>query len=347
MTYFYAFVLLVPVTIALHLAGASHSAVFGGSALSLIPLSALIGKSTEELATYSGPRVGGLLNVTMGNAAELIIAFAALHAGLTDLVKASIAGSILSNALLVLGFSALAGGLKNGRQRFDPHVAGISATMFILAVVALSLEGVFATGPRAVRGESNEEAVSIGIAIVLLVVYGLYIAYTVLLPGRQDTGASKREERWSLPAAIGVLAAATVGAIVMSELLVARVEEVIDEVGITEIFLGVILVPIIGNAAEHWSAVTAAFRNDMELTVAISVGSSLQVATFVAPVLVLAGFAVDDRLHLIFNQYELAALIGAAAITAFVSMDGESNWVEGAQLLALYAIFAVGFFFLT
>jgi Ca2+:H+ antiporter len=346
-TILYAFVLLVPITVALHLAGASHSLVFAGSALSLVPLSALIGKSTEELAHYSGPRIGGLLNVTMGNAAEMIIALAALHEGLTDLVKASIAGSILSNALLVLGASALVGGLKNGRQRFDPHVAGISGTMFILAVVALSLEGIFATGPHAVRSEADQEAVSIGIAIVLLAVYGLYVAYAVFFGSGSKPEQATEEKHWSLMLSIGVLAAATVGAIVMSELLVARVEEVIDKVGITEIFLGVILVPIIGNAAEHWSAITAAHRNDMELSLAISVGSSLQVAVFVAPVLVLAGFAVDDRLHLIFNQYELAALVGAASITALVAMDGESNWIEGAQLLAVYAIYTIGFFFLT
>jgi Ca2+:H+ antiporter len=344
---FYALILLVPITVALHFAGASHSLVFGGSAVALIPLSALIGKSTEELANYSGPHIGGLLNVTMGNAAEMIIALAALHAGLTDLVKASIAGSILSNALLVLGASALVGGLRNGRQRFDPHVAGISATMFILAVVALSLEGIFATGPHAVQGEADEEAVSIGIALVLLTVYGLYVAYTVFLHPSPESGTSPEGEHWSLAFSIGVLTASTVGAIVMSELLVTRVEEIIDKVGITEIFLGVILVPIIGNAAEHWSAITAAHRNDMELSLAISVGSSLQVAVFVAPVLVLAGFLVDDRLHLIFNQYELASLVGAASITALVAMDGESNWVEGAQLLAVYAIFAIGFFFLT
>ncbi len=340
----------VPIGVAVDALGGPSTAIFLCAAAALVPISGLIGKATEDLALHSGPRVGGLLNVTMGNAAELIITVVALNQGLLELVKASIAGSILGNTLLVLGFSLLAGGLKNGRQSFDAHLAGISATMLALAAIALSLEALFSTGPHAVTGEGDKDALSVALAVVLLLLYGLYVLYTVFLHKPDETTLPPQESAdgaWSLRTALAVLVASTLGAVVMSELLVGAVEHVVDAWGVTELFLGVMLVPIIGNAAEHWSAGVAAYRNHMDLSLGISIGSSLQIALFTAPLLVLIGFALGHHLQLIFNQYELGALGGAAVIAAFVSLDGESNWVEGAQLVALYAIFGFGFFFLT
>ena len=320
--------------------------VFGLSAVALMPLSGLVGRSTEELAIHSGPRIGSLLNVTMGNAAELILMGVALAGGLNDLVKASIAGSILSNILLVLGGSLLAGGLKNGTQRFNSNVAGISATMLVLAVVALSLEGLFTSGDRAITSASDQELLSVAIALVLLVAYGFYVIYTLFLAEGGNRQQEEEKAQWSMRLALGTLAAATIGAVVMSELIVGSVEDVIKQVGVTEAFLGVILIPIISNAVEHWTSIRAAVHDDMDLSIGIAIGSSLQVALFVAPLLVLGGFVFGNHLQLRFNQYELGALIGAVAIATLVSMDGESNWPEGAQLLAVYVIFALGFFFL-
>jgi Ca2+:H+ antiporter len=342
---------LMPVGIVASALDGPSTLIFLCAAGALIPVSGFIGKATEDVALHSGPRIGGLLNVTMGNAAELIITLVALNQGLTELVRASIAGSMLGNTLLVLGASLLVGGLRNGRQHFDAHVAGISATMLALAIVALSLEALFSTGPHAIK-ESREDALSASLAVVLLVLYGLYVLYTVFLhkPGEPAAPAIGEEDAagaWGLRTSVAVLGASTAAAVVMSELLVGAVEDVVDAWGITELFVGVMLVPVIGNAAEHWSAVVSAYRGHMDLSLGISIGSSLQIALFTAPVLVLAGFLLGNHLQLLFNQYELVALGGAAVIAALISLDGESNWVEGAQLLGVYTIFGLGFFFLS
>lgn len=349
MRYIYALLALIPLAVILEVLSISHTLVFVVSAAALIPLSALIGKGTEDIAAHAGQRIGGLLNVTMGNAAELIITIVALRQGLTELVRASIAGSILGNVLLVLGSSLLVGGLRHGRQKFDAHLAGVSATMMTLAVIALSAPAFFTTGPHAASGNAKE-GLNIGVAVVLLAVYAPYVVYTIFL--HQPEGEASRPKRdlsglWSLRTAIAVLAVATVGAVVMSELLVRSVEHVVDALGTTELFLGVMIVPIVGNAAEHWSAILSAYHDEMDLSVGISVGSSLQIALFVAPLLVLLSLVLGHRLQLQFNQYELASLIGAVAIASFISFDGESNWVEGAQLLAVYVIVGLGFVFLS
>ncbi|MBF6599182.1 MAG: calcium/proton exchanger [Dehalococcoidia bacterium] len=348
MRYIYGLLALIPVAIAFALLGFSSTIVFIAAAAALVPLSALIGKGTEDVAAHAGQRIGGLLNVTMGNAAELIITIVALRQGLTALVRASIAGSILGNVLLVLGSSLLVGGLRHGRQKFDPHIAGVSATMMTLAVIVLSAPAFFTTGSHAATGNARE-ALNIGVAVVLLAVYVLYIVYTIIL--HQPGGGSPMQEAepkdaWSLKTAVAVLAAATLGAVVMSELLVRAVESVVDQLGTTELFLGVMIVPLVGNAAEHWSAILAAAHDKMDLSVGISIGSSLQIALFVAPLLVLLSLVLGQRLQLEFNQYELASLIAAVAIASFVSFDGESNWVEGAQLLAVYVVLGLGFVFL-
>jgi len=348
--FLYALLALIPIAIVLAWLGASHVLIFVVSAAALLPLSALIGKGTEDVAVHAGPTVGGLLNVTMGNAAELIITIVALHEGLIDLVRASIVGSIIGNILLVLGSSLLIGGLRHGRQRFDQHVAGVSATQLALAVIALTAPAFFTTGGHAALG-NREEALNIGMAIVLLVAYGAYIVGLLRHEAAvtQDATTSRRgaESAWPLRSALAVLAAATVGAVAMSEVLVNSVEPVVDRLGTTEIFLGVMIIPLVGNAAEHWSAIVAAAHDRMDLSVGISVGSSLQIALFVAPVLVLVSLLMGHRLQLEFNQYELGALIGAVAIAAFISFDGESNWMEGVQLLAVYLILGLGFVFLS
>lgn len=347
MKYLYALLILVPVAITLKVIGSSPTWVFLASAGALIPLAALLGKATEEFSGYTGPRIGALLSATLGNAAELIITIAAIREGLLDLVKASISGAILGNVLMVLGISLLLGGVKNGRQKFDPHVAGLSATMMTLAVVALAIPALFSIGPhRLING--SPEFLSLGVAVVLLVLYGLYIFYTVF----QHKGsvaavpATPMGTEWSKGFALGVLGGTTLAVVVMSEILVGVVEPVVAQWGVTELFLGFVLVPIVGNIAENLVAVQFAMANKMDLSLGIAIGSTLQIALFVAPVLVFVSLLVGNPMSLIFNSYELVGLGAAVAIAALVSMDGESNWLEGVQLIAVYIIVALGFFFL-
>lgn len=348
MRFLYGLLLLVPVAVGLRVAGVGHTWIFLASAAALIPLSALLGNATEELAAHTGPRVGGLLNVTLGNAAELIITVAAIREGLLDLVKASIAGSILGNILLVLGASLLVGGLRHGQQKFDAQNAGMASTMMTLAVAALAIPAVFTFGPHRVTGLESE-LLSIGVAVVLMVLYALYVLFTIFLQPDEAAGAPHGEGKvqWSVRTSLAVLAAGTVGAVAMSELLVEAVEPVAASWGLTELFLGVILVPLIGNAAEHWAAVQAAANDQMDLSIGIAIGSSLQVALFVAPLLVFVSLLLGNPLQLVFNEYELTALIGAVVVATLISVDGESNWVEGAQLLAVYLIAGMGFLFLS
>lgn len=349
MKYFYSLLLLVPVALALSLFGAGHTWVFVTAALALIPVSGLLGRATEELATHMGPRIGGLLNVTLGNLAELIITIAAIRQGLLELVKASISGSILGNILLVLGASLLVGGLRHGRQKFDAHLAGISSTMMTLAVVALVIPAIFSLGPHQVTVQSTE-FLSIGVAVVLLVLYGLYVAYSLFLhrePVATVPPIEEHKAEWSLRLALGALVLTTLAAVAMSEILVETIEPVVESWGLTELFVGVIIVPIIGNAAEHWAAVQAAAVDKMDLSINIAIGSTLQIALFVAPALVFISLLFGQPLQLLFNQYELTALVGAIAVATLISIDGESNWVEGAQLLAVYLIAGIGFFLLS
>jgi Ca2+:H+ antiporter len=343
-----AMLAFVPITVVLRVIGLGPTWIFVAAGLGLVPLSAFIGLATDAVAERTGPRIGGLLNVTLGNAAEMILTIIALREGLLVLAKASISGSILSNTLLVLGASALAGGIRNGRQGFDAHTAGISSTMMTLAVAALAVPALFAIGPNAVETDERE-ALSILVSVVLLAAYGCYVLYTiVLLPAGEARPPEKGGGHgWSLPVAIGVLAGATLGAVILSELLVRAIEPVIKEWGLTELFVGFIVVPLVGNAAEHWSAVRAAWNNQMDLAVSIAIGSSLQVALFVAPILVFVSLLFGTHMQLMFNEYELAALVGATIVAALIAFDGESNWVEGMQLMSLYAIFGIAFYFLT
>jgi Ca2+:H+ antiporter len=367
----YWLVVFAPIAIGARIANADPVLVFILSALALIPLAKLIGDATEELAIYTGPRLGGLLNATLGNAAELIITIFAINRGLLDLVRASITGSIIGNLLVVLGLSLLMGGLKNGVQVFDRRTAGLNATLLVLAVVALVIPSLF--DPALVDNPSNELLFSEGIAIVLIVLYGLSLVYSFrsgaptghgeashAAAHKADNGSVKHatgeiavvresaaEEvhtaRWTRNFSIIVLIISTIGTAAVSEALVGAVEPFGAQLGLTEVFLGLIIIPLVGNIAEHLAAVQVAIKNKMELSLAVSLGSSLQIALFVAPVLVFISLLFGQRLLLVFTNEELIALIGTSLLAAFISLDGESNWLEGAMLLGVYLILALGF----
>jgi Ca2+:H+ antiporter len=322
--------------------------VFGLSTVSVIPMAGFIGKATEQLAVKTGPKIGGLLNATLGNAAELIITLVAIRAGLLDLVKASITGSILGNLLLVLGFSMLLGGVKNGIQLFDRRQASNHTLLMALAVVALVIPSLFSHF-IGIEGSPKVEALSLGVAVVMIVLYGLGLFFSLKTPGSAITyevAEQPDHSRWTPRKSLVVLALATLGVVAASELLVGAVEHVVENLGMSEFFLGIILIPIVGNVAEHLVAVQVARRNQMELSLEIAVSSSLQIALFVAPVLVFVSLLLGHPLTLIFNQFELIALGAAVLIATMVASDGESNWLEGAALLGVYLILGMAFFLL-
>lgn len=329
--------------------------IFIVSGLAIVPLAGWMGRATEELARHAGEAAGGLLNATFGNAAELIIALVALREGLHDVVKASITGSILGNILLVLGFSMVAGGIRFKIQRFNVVAARNQATMLLLAAIALVLPAGFhhLAGPGAALAERG---LSVDIAIILLITYSLGLFFSLhthrRLLAAEDTRSTRVEqegegEAWSAGHALSVLIVATALVAWMSEILVGSVTVAAAALGMSELFLGVIVVAIIGNAAEHSTAVLAARKGRMDLALGIAIGSSVQIALFVAPVLVLAGLVIGPApMDLVFQPSEVLAVALAAVITGQVAGDGESNWIEGVQLLAVYAIVIVVFYFL-
>jgi Ca2+:H+ antiporter len=346
--------------IAADLLGWDPLLVFIFSGLAMVPLAGLMGEATEALAVHTGPRLGGLLNATLGNAAELIITIMAIREGILnpaindqmlELVRASLTGSIMGNILLVLGLSVLVGGLRHGTQKFDRPHAGTNATMLMLAVAALIIPSIFSHSIEVVNHDAVEY-LSLGVAGVMIVLYVLALVYQLRKPSDHtldddEYAAAKQEApHWSVAKSLIVLLVATGAIVWMSELLVGTVEHVVLEIGLTEFFLGIIIIPLIGNVAEHLVAVTVAAKNKMELSLAISVGSSLQIALFVAPLLVFVSLLMGNPLTLVFNQFELIALMAAVLIAGLVSLDGESNWLEGAMLLAIYLIIALGFFWL-
>ncbi|HJZ46267.1 MAG TPA: calcium/proton exchanger [Roseiflexaceae bacterium] len=363
MKYLRYLLIFVPLAIAAELLHWNPLIIFSFSCIALVPLAGLLGEATEELAIHTGPKVGGLLNATLGNAAELIITIVALSAGKLDLVKASITGSILGNLLLILGASLLLGGLKNGLQRFDRGLTGMSATMMMLAVIGLMIPTLFELVHEIELGQIdvfntnvNDPALnslSLWVAGLLIVLYILSLIFTFQTPehaehsGVEDHSAEDQahQAKWSVPLSLGVLAASTVAIVFLSEFLVGAVEPVVESLGVSELFLGVIIIPIVGNVAEHIVGVQVAYKNKMDLSLAISLGSSMQVALFVAPLLVFISLLFGPELTLFFSLLEVAALALSVLIAALVSVDGESNWLEGAQLLAVYLIVALGFYF--
>ena len=345
--------LFVPAAIAAGYMHASPILVFTLSALAIIPLSGFLGKATEELSTHTGPTLGGLLNATLGNLAELIIAVLALRAGLVDLVKASITGSILGNLLLVLGAAQLAGGLRHKVQRFSVALAGLSISLLTVAVIGLVIPAMFlATHPDPTHLLTRK--VSVGVAALLMVGYGLSLVYSmgthrsVFGEGADvanESHGADHAARWSLGRSVGTLVASAAFIGWLSEILVGSTEAAIKGVGLSQVFVGIIVVPIIGNAAEHSSAVLMAMKNRMDLAVSIAVGSSAQVALLIAPILVFVGLALGQPMDLAFNIFEVAAVALAVAVATSVVRDAESHWLEGAFLLLVYGMLAVAFFF--
>src|SRR5919202_2081654 len=349
MTRLYWLLLLVPVAIGAKALHATPIIVFATSALAIVPLSALLGRATEELAGHSGPTIGGLLNATLGNLAELIIGALALRVGLTGLVKASITGSILGNLLLVLGAAQLAGGLRYRTQRFSPHLAGMGTGLLVIAVVGLVVPALFHAAhpdPARVRTLHMSEFV----AGLLIIGYALSLIYSMgthraVFGEGGDVAGGEEEPAWSLRRTLLVLTVVAAAIGYMSELLVRATEAAVRALGLSELFVGIILVPIIGNAAEHSSAVLMALKNRMDLAVSIAVGSSVQVALLVAPLLVFLGLAFGHPMDLAFSTFEVVSVALAVWIAAVIVADAESNWLEGAFLLIVYAVLGVAFFF--
>ena len=348
---------LIPLALALDLAGAPATVVFATSALGIVPTAALMGRATEELAARSGPGIGGLLNVTFGNAPELIIALFALGQGLQEVVKASIVGSIVGNILLVLGAAMLAGGIGREKQRFSRTGASIQTSMLMLAAAALVMPAIFELvegkglpqpGAEAVHYGGAVEHLSLAVALVLIATYVLGLFFSLKTHRALFNPDYEDEDSWGWSTRTSVLALAIAGVLVgvMSEVLVGSISEASHAIGLSEFFIGVIVVAIVGNAAEHWVAVLVAIKDKMDLSVNIAVGSAAQVALFVAPVLVLASFFIGPHpLALVFNGFELGAILLAILIANYVTQDGESTWFEGVQLLAVYFVFALAFYF--
>lgn len=342
----------VPISIIAEIAHASPTVIFVTACLAIVPLAGVMGKSTEELASRMGPGIGGLLNATFGNAAELIITLFAIRQGLLEMVKASITGSIIGNILLVLGLSVLAGGCKYRTQTFNARAAGTHATMLVMAVIGLMVPALFVHAtPGMSPGADNPrvEHLSLFVAAVLIAVYIAGLVFSLVthkdLFGAVDEEAA-HHATWSKRKAMGYLTVATLFTALESEFLVGSVEEVVKTLGVTELFIGVIVVPIIGNAAEHGTAVLMAMRNKMDLSLGIAVGSSTQIALFVAPVLVFVSLLMGHPMTYVFNHFELVAIGFSVLIANFISQDGETQWLEGVHLLAAYVIIALAFFFI-
>jgi Ca2+:H+ antiporter len=354
----YFLVPFIPLAIVLDVANAPAEVVFFVSAAGVIPTAALMGRATEELANRSGPGIGGLLNVTFGNAPEIIIAVFALAEGLQEVVKASLVGSILGNTLLVLGAAMFVGGLPRHRQTFNRTGASAQSAMLLLAAAGLVMPAIYemvdgrglpAPGAEAINYGPIVEQISFGVAVILMLTYVAGLIFS--LRTHRDLFNPPREkeeegvaEPWTVRRSILMLAIAGAAVAVMSEILVGSISEAAKTIGLSEFFIGAVVVAIVGNAAEHWVAVYVAHRNKMDLAVNIAIGSSAQVALFAIPLLVLLSFVIGDfPMPLVFNGFELGGILIAVIIANHVTNEGESNWFEGLQLLAVYVILAITF----
>ena len=340
-----------PAAVAIRLiAPERHTLIFLVSVAAIVPLAGRIGHATEALAGRLGPGIGGLLNATFGNAAELIIGALALRAGLPDLVKASLTGSIVGNVLLVFGAAALVGGLRRPVQRFNRTTAGLGTTMLLLSTIGLVVPAVFHMLARG-GPQQRELRLDTEIAVVLFVTYCVSLLFTLrthrdrYTAGGQHDGSESAGSGWRRP--VAELLGATAAVSVVSELLVESVSTVTSSLGMTELFVGVVIVALVGNAAEHFTAVVMAARDEMDAAIAIAVGSSNQIALFVAPLLLFLSYAIAPMpMDLLFTTFELVAIGISVFAISFIAHDGETNWMEGVQLLAVYAILALGFYFL-
>jgi Ca2+:H+ antiporter len=348
--YLWAFVLLLflPVSVGLQIMVGAGIATFITAGLGIVPLAWFMGIATEEIGKHAGPGVGGLLNATFGNATELIIAVFALTRGLQDVVKASLTGSIIGNLLLVLGLSMVAGGLRHKTQSFSREASGIHTTMLLVAVIGLIMPALYVFSARA-TGAVNAavlDEMSLGIAAILLAVYVFGLIFSLKTHRDIFNPVSEKEEksRWSLRGAVLVLVVATLLVAGASELLVGSLEVVRISLGLTDLFLGVIIVAIVGNAAEHGSAILMARRNKMDLSLAVAMTSTTQIALFVAPVLVFVSLLTAQVMTLDFEVFELVSVALSTALLASVVSDGRSNWFEGLLLVMVYAMIGVAFF---
>ena len=349
---FSVLLLFIPISLAAHFLEWGDLIVFITAALAILPLAAWMGTATEEIAVVVGPGIGGFLNATFGNATELIIALVALNAGLIDVVKASITGSIISNLLLVMGLSMLLGGIRYKEQTFESVVARVNASSMNLAVIAILLPTAMNYTSIGIS-ETTVQNLSLAVAVVLILVYGLTLLFSMKTHAYlYEVGVAETEAQeevthtkpniwlWS-----GVLLVCTLLVAFESELLVGSLEVATSKLGLSSLFTGVILVPIIGNAAEHATAVTVAMKNKMDLSMSVAVGSSMQIAIFVAPVLVIAGWVIGQPMDLDFNPFELVAVAVSVLIANSISSDGKSNWLEGTLLLAAYTVLGFAFYF--
>jgi Ca2+:H+ antiporter len=336
---------LVPVSLVARFALDQDLLTFVTAALAIIPLAGLIGRGTEQLALHAGPRVGGLLNATFGNVTELIIAVFLILRGELGVVKASLTGSILGNLLLVLGLSFLVGGLRHTEQRYNAQAAGVHASSLALAVIGLFMPALFVqTSGQA--DFAQREVVSGVVAGVLILLYVAALVFTMVTHEHLfRTPQPEERPEWTMSRALTLLLAATALVALESELLVGSLEPALESLGLSKFFVGLIVIPIIGNAAEHSSAVMFAVKDQLDVTLEIAIGSSTQVALFVAPVLVFVSLAVGHPMDFVFTTFEIAAVALATLIVALISLDGRSNWLEGAQLVGAYTIMAISFFF--
>ena len=339
----------IPAAIVARWLGASDLAVFALSALAIIPLSALLGDATEELSGHAGPLAGGVINASLGNLAELIIGVLALRAGMVDLVKASITGSILGNLLLVLGASQLAGGLRYQTQRFSRHLAGLNTSLLVVAVVGLVVPALFHLSHPDPTHRLTVK-MSEFVAALLVIGYALSLVYSMgthkaIFSHGGEVAAGESAPAWSLRRTVGMLVAVSAGLAWMSELLVSATQGAVAATGLSQFFVGIVLVPIIGNAAEHSSAVLMALRNRMDLAIGIALGSTVQVALLVAPLLVFTGMMLGQPMDLAFSVFEVVSVALAVWIASVIVQDAESNWLEGAFLLLVYAVLGVAFYF--
>lgn len=339
--------IFVPISIIGELTPLSPTVRFVLSALAIIPLAGLMGEATEEISFYAGPRAGGFLNATFGNATELIISFFALRAGLFDVVKASIAGSVIGNVLLVLGASMFLGGLKYKSQHFSKKAVEVSSSMLLFAVIGLSIPAIFTYTMKPELLNTKYESLSVIVAVILFSIYILSLLFSFYTHKDIYSVDHKGDSvsKWSLKTSVIVLIGATLFIALESEFLVGAVEPMTKAAGFSTFFVGIIIIPIIGNAAEHSTAVVMAVRNKMDVAVEIALGSSLQIVLFVTPVLIVMSLLFKP-MSIMFNGFELIALIVSVLIANRVTNDGESNWLEGIQLLAVYLIIAVSFFIL-
>jgi Ca2+:H+ antiporter len=360
----YFLLIFVPISVILDLVHADHIIIFIIAVIALIPLAKLIGDSTEHLSTHYGSTLGSLLNVTFGNAAEIIIAVVAINAGLIDLVKASITGAILGNIMLIFGLSMIAGGIRKKEQIFSRENAGLQSTMIFLAIIGLAIPTVLSSTilkPTEIENQLKIQFLSDALAIILLSVYIAGIVFTFFTHKHLFVSPQMVEENnnhniaattttttkhWDKKRAFFMLAISMVGVVVISEILVGSVEETSKQFGFGEMFVGAIIIGIVGNAAEHSSAIILARKGKMDLSIGIAAGSGTQIALFVVPLLVIFGIILNQPFTLEFTIYELVTLFLAAIILNLIAHDGRSNWFEGVMLTAVYIIIAMGFYFI-